>query len=263
MARWLIRQGTLVGILVVGTCAFAEAPASAQFGVVERYAALLSAGDQAALRSLFAPKAVFAEYDLLWDVEVNPAIGAAVSGRVRAMVASGVNLEVELVAVEGSGAVLVTRERMRGEMVPEALAPLRSTGVYVVVGDRIVSITRVLDADQREAIVRDAMIGTWRSLSHGGSAMFLRLEADGTYLVANALTQLDDLPWDSGRFGLEGGVFTFVSDVDTYACTPGDAGSWWVRFDAADWFALTQIEEACRRRTWAPGMGPSFERIVD
>jgi limonene-1,2-epoxide hydrolase len=261
MAQWAVRQAVVIGILVVGACAFAEAPA--QFQVVERYAALLSEGDQAGLRSLFAPKAVFAEYDLLWGVEVNPAIGAAVSGRVRAMVAAGVRVEIELLAVEGGGALLVTRERMWGDTVPEVLAPLRATGVYLVVGEQIVSITRVLDADQREEMVRDAIIGTWRSLTHGGGALALRLDADGTYLIANGLALLDELPWDSGRFDLEGGVLTFVSGADTYACRPGDVGSWWVRFDTADWFALAQIEEACKRRTWAPGLGPSFERVVD
>lgn len=261
MARWAVRQAFVIGFLVVCACAFAEAPS--QFRVVERYAALLSEGDQAGLRSLFAPSAVVAEYDLFWDVEVNPSIGAAIPRLVRAMVAAGVRLEVELAAVEGSGAVLVTRERMWGEAVPEVLAPLRATGVYLVVADQIVSVTRVLDADLREIMVRDAIIGTWRSLAHGGASAALRLEADGTYRIANGLAQLDDLPWDSGRFDLVGGVFTFTSDAESYACAAGDVGSWWLRFNEADWFTLIQIAEVCRRRTWAPGAGPSMERVED
>jgi len=255
MAQWAVRQAVVIGILVVGACAFAEAPA--QFQVVERYVALLSEGNQADLRSLFAPRTVFAEHDLLWSVEVSPAIGEAVSNRVRAMVAAGVRLEVELVAVESDGAVLVTRERMWGETIPEVLAPLRATAVYVVLGERIVSITRVLDADQRDVLVREAVIGTW------GPAAALRFEADGTYRLAHSLAGLDDRSWDSGTYRVEGGVLTFVSGADTYACRPGDVGSWWVRFDAADWLALAQIEERCTRRAWAPGQGPSFERVVD
>ena len=146
MARSTVRHAVLVWMLMVGVCAFAEAQVPAQFRVVERYAELLSEGNQAALRSLFVPKSVFAEHDLIWSVEVSPAFGEAVSNRVRAMVAAGVRLEVDLVAVESGGAVLVTRERMWGEMPTEALAPLRSTAVYLVLGERIVSITRVLDA---------------------------------------------------------------------------------------------------------------------
>jgi len=259
MARSMVRHAALVSMLMVGVCAFAEAPvpAPAQFAVVERYATLLSEGDLFALRSLFVPRSVFAEHELFWSVEVSPAYGEAVSNRVRAMVAAGVRLEVDLVAFESGGAVLVTRERLWGEITTEALVPLRSTAVYLVLGERIVSITRVLDADQHDVLLREAIIGTW------GHSYALRLEADGAYRLAHTVAGLDDHAWDSGSYRVEGGVITFVSGADTYACKPGDVGSWWVRFGAADGFSLAQIEESCARRTWAPGSGPSFERVED
>lgn len=256
MARWTVLHAVLVGMLMVGACAFAEAPA--QFRVVERYAALLSEGNRYGLRSLFVPKAVFAEHDLFWSVEVGPEYGQAVANRVRAMVAAGVRLEVELVGVEGDGAVLVTRERVWGEMVPEALTPLRSTAVYVVFGEQIVGIMRVLDVDQRDVLVREAIIGTW------GTSGTLRLEADGTYRLAYSVAGLDDRAWDSGTYQVEGGVITFVSGADAYACRPGDVGSWWVRFDAADWVTLVQIDELCAQRSiGAPGASLRFARVLD
>jgi hypothetical protein len=257
MARWAVRQAFVIGVLVACACALAEAPS--QFRVVERYAALLSEGDQAGLRSLFAPSAVVAEYDLFWAVEVNPAIGEVVSSRVRAMASAGVRLEVELAAVEGDGAVLVTRERMWGESVPEVLAPLRATAVYVVLGERIVSITRVLDADQRGEMVREAVIGTW------GPSAAMRFEADGTYRFAHSVAGLDERAWDSGSYRVEGGGITFVSGADTYSCRPGDVGSWWLRFDAEDWLAIGGIEEGCsaRGRYASPTIGLRFERVKD
>jgi limonene-1,2-epoxide hydrolase len=257
MARWVVRHAVLVGVLVVGAWAFAEAPVPAQWGVVERYAALLAEGDHYGLRSLFAPGAVFAEQELFWSVEVGPEFVEAVANPVRAMIAGGVHLEVELVAVEGGGAVLVTRERMWSEAVPEALAPLRATAVYVVVGAQIVSITRVLDAEQRDALMREAVIGIW------GPVDSLRLEADGTYRLAHSLAGLDDHAWDHGTYDIEGGAITFVSSADSYACKPGDVGTWWLRFEGTDRMKLGQIEERCARRSYgAPGAGPSLVRAA-
>ncbi len=66
------------------------------------------------------------------------------------------------------GSVVITRERIWVDGVAEALTPLRSTGVYVLDGDRILSITQVLDADQRYALMREALVGTWREF--GGVA---------------------------------------------------------------------------------------------
>ena len=259
MARSMVRHAVLVWMLMVGVCAFAEAPVPAQFRVVERYAELLSEGNRAALRSLFVPRSVFAEHELFWSVEVSPAYGEAVSSRVRAMVAAGVRLEVDLVAFESGGAVLVTRERMWGEITTEALVPLRSTAVYLVLGERIFSITRVLDADQHDVLLREAIIGTW------GPSAALRFEADGTYRLANSVAGLDDRAWDNGSFSVDGGAITFVSGADSYSCKPGDVGSWWLRFDAADRLMIVGFEEHCsaRGRYASPGVGLRFDRVAD
>jgi limonene-1,2-epoxide hydrolase len=243
MARFASRHLVVAGLLVMGAVAFADAPVPAQFEVVKRFAALLSQGDHLAIREVLAPERVFAVHDLYWSV----ASGPAVSAQVRAMVAAGVRLEVELEAFAADGTVLVTRERMWGDEVPESLAPLRSTGVYVMDGEQILSITRVLDGDQRDVLMREAIIGRWTGLRA------FRFDADGTALSSTTVTTLDDAPDDVGHFVIEGGVMTVVSDDASDICDPGDVGTWRLRFDSADRLTWIAVEDTCARRAMGPG----------
>ena len=76
---------------------------------------------------------------------------------------AGVRLEVEFGASASGGDVIITRERRWVGEAAEESTPLQSTGMYVLDGDRILSITRVLDADQRHAasrLMREALVGT-------------------------------------------------------------------------------------------------------
>ena len=256
MARSIVRQLVVVGVLVVGVCALANEPVPAQFALVERYAALISEGDELAVRELLAPSIVLAEHDLFWSVAEGHKLSVVMSDQVRAMFTAGVRLEVELEAVASDGAVLITRERMWGERVPEGLAPLRSTGVYVVVGGQIVGITRVLDGDQRDGLMHAVLIGRWT-----GSGGNLRFVADGTYRHSDSSARLDSAPDDSGSYAIVGGVLTMVSDEKTQTCRPGDVGSWSLSFTSPDAVWLVLNNEMC----WAlpPGHTIVFRRLAE
>ena len=254
MARSIVRRLVLIGVFAVSACALADGPVPEQFQVVERYAALISEGDEFAARQLLAPSVVLAEYDLLWSVAEGPKLSVVMSEQVRRLFTSGVRLEVTLEAMASDGAVLMTRERMWGEHVPEGLAPLRSTGVYVVYGEQIVGITRVLDADQRDQLMREALVGRWK-----GSGPSLLFGADGAYRLSYDFVRLESAPEDSGSYVIEEGVLTIVSDETTKICSPGDVGAWLLSFTSSNVMSLSQIDEACE---WPPGRGRHPGRTV-
>lgn len=247
MARSIVRQLMVMGAFVMGAFALADGPVPVQFQVVERYAATISEGNEFAAREFLAPSVVLAEYDLFWSAVDGPKLSVVMSDQVRRMFTSSVRLEVELEAVASDGAVLITRERMWGELVPEGLAPLRSTGVYVVYGERIVGMLRVLDADQRDGLMQEALVGRWT-----GTAGSLRLSPEGSYRHAYAFSHLDTAPDDSGSYAVEGGVLTLVSDEATQICSPGDVGTWSLVFTSSNAMSLVQIDEMCE---YPPGRG--------
>lgn len=82
--------------------------------------------------------------------------------RLYALIDAGARLEANFPAAESDGDVIITRQRMGLDDTHEAPTPLRSTDVYVLDGDRILSITRVPDADQRHAMMREALVGPWQ-----------------------------------------------------------------------------------------------------
>ena len=212
----------ILALLAVGT---AQGTPPAQL-VVERFVEALNEVDRYTLRQVLSPSTTWSELDLYWRVaegELGPL------QRAWMLIAGGVRLETEAVAVMGGGSIVIVHERMWGDFVPEGLAPLRSTTVYVVEGERLTGITRVLAPDQREMLAADFIIGTWRE--PGGS--YARLDADGTYAGYDSLGHFrSDDPSDSGTWVIDGFVAVFISGEDSQWCDPGDRTPWtWQAID--------------------------------
>lgn len=199
-----------LALLAVGTAQ--DAPPGQL--VVERFIEALNEGDRGTLRQVLSPATTWSELDLYWRVaqgELEPL------QRATALLAGGVRLEAEVVAVEGDGSIVIADERMWGDFVPEGMAPLRSTTTYVVEGERLRGISRVLAPDQRDMLAAVAMVGTWRGPN------YVRLDADGTYAVYDNLSSYrSDDHSDSGTFVSEGFVTIFTSGEDSKVCDPGE-----------------------------------------
>ena len=224
----------LVAAFVLAVCAQAVAGAPAQFEVVEQFAARLSAGNALRVLGVLSAEAVLVEHDVFVTVAAGPKVGA----RLRAWIAEGARLEVSFESASAVGAVIVTREQMWLDDMPAHLLPLRSTAVYVVDGGRVHGITRFLDADQRDALMREAVVGDWRR-----SGFVISYRADGTYDVVQF-----GRPWDSGEYSIEGGVMRFVSNEQAQACQAGDAGVWTLSFADPDRHTLNKLEDLCVAR---------------
>lgn len=250
MGRWVVRFVMAAAIVAAGAQALAQAEPPPQFVTVERYASIVTDGGSLAaiaLRSVLAADLVYAEHGLYWS----EGSGTAAYARVWDLVASDARLEVAFESATAAGSVIVTRERVWSDDVPDALSPRRWTGVYVLAGDRILSITRVLDVDQRDALLREAVVGTWWA---AGGAM--RLDDDGSYRFASSRSLLDSDPLDSGSYVIEGGAWRLVSDDATTLCQPGDVGVWLMHAVTPDAFELIEVEEMCRTdvgRSTGPG----------
>ncbi len=229
MGRILVLRALAACLLAVIASAVAGVPA--QFEVVERFAARLSAGSFMHLRMLLPSELSIIEHDL----HVASTAGHTAHARLRELVTQGARLGVSFESASADGALIVTREEMWLDDMPEALVPLRSTVAYVVDGGRLRSITRVLDADQRDVLMREAFLGVWR---HAG--LVFRIHADGSYAVEE-----HGRPYDHGIYTIEGGVMRMVSDELTVACQPGDVGLWWLSFTDHDRHMLERIEEMC------------------
>lgn len=227
----------LHAVAVLAVCAQALASAPAEYGVVEQFATRLSEGYMTQFHELLSSAVVLVEHGPFVEV----AVGPEARTRFRAWVAEGVRLEVSYEAASVDGAVIMTREQMWRDDMPEHLVPMRSTGVYVVNGGRIHSITRFLDADQRDDLMLDAIVGDWR-----WSVLLFSFNADGTYGVTQS-----GLPWDSGDFSVEGGALKFVSNDQSLNCPQGDVGTWWMSFTDAERCTLTKIEDMCAAREGA------------
>ena len=234
MRRVVVRYVLALGVVAV--CAQAWAGVPAQFEVVERFVAQLSAGRLVQVRGVLSSAVVLAEHELFVEVVTGP----AVSARLRELINQGVRLEVVFESASAGGAVIVTREEMWLDGMPEHMLPLRSTTVYVVDGGRVHSITRFLDADQRDALMRAAIVGDWRF----PCGMVFSLHADGTYGIVQS-----GRPWDSGDYAIEGGVVQWVSDEQTEVCQPGHEGVWRLDFSSSERVTFDRIEEPCSARS--------------
>ena len=232
MRRVVVRYVLALGVVAV--CAQAWAGVPAQFEVVERFVAQLSAGRLVQVRGVLSSAVVLAEHELFVEVVTGP----AVSARLRELINQGVRLEVVFESASAGGAVIVTREEMWLDGMPEHMLPLRSTTVYVVDGGRVHGITRLLDADRRDVLMREAIVGDWRT----GLYVF-SYHADGTYDIVEG-----GRSWDSGEFAIEGGAIRVVSDEQTVRCQAGDEGVWWLFFTDPDRHTIHRIADACVAR---------------
>jgi len=232
MGRVVVRCLLAAGMWVA--CAQAWANVPAQFEVVERFAGRLSDGNLMQLQEMLSAEVVLSEHDLF----VRVAVGSAARQRFRAWIAEGARLEVSFESASADGALIVTREEMWLDGMPEIMLPVRSTSVYVVDGGRVHGITRVMVADQRDALMREAVVGEWRL-----GVDVLSYRADGSYEVTAS-----GRAWDSGAYTIEGGVARFASNDQTGRCEPGDVGVWWLYFADPDRHTLEKIEDSCRAR---------------
>jgi len=253
MSRMWLARVVVAAVLALPALSLAQAQSPAQFEVIERYAALVNDGAKAPLRVMFSHGVTHAELGLYWNEER----GTAALPALFALIDGGARLEVEFHAAASAGDVIITRERMWVDGAAEALTPLRSTGVYVVDGDRILSVTRVVDADQREVLMREALVGRWQM-----HTVRLEYDADGGYRFWRESGERVTESLDSGGFVIEGGVHTFVRVDATQVCEPGDVGVWRVRFVTQDTIDVVGIDDMCRMA----GLGAvslRLHRVVD
>ena len=204
-------------VLSVLTLAGAQEPTAAQ-QVVERFVEALSSGRTTAANEVLGGTVTWSEDDLYWRTM----IGAEAQIRVNQLVRADVRIEMDVLSVLGDGQVVIAAERMWGEFVPEGMAPLRSTTVYVVESGWLVGITRVLAAEQRDALTRAALADTvWED----GGGVYHRFDADGTYRNFDSLANArsDSNFYFSGSYRFDRGVLTFVADTDSRVCDPGDS----------------------------------------
>lgn len=251
--RWIVGVALFV-FVGVHASALAEAQAPAQFAAVERFVAMVNDGAKAPLRLMFSRGVSYAEQGLFWH-EVH---GTAALPGLYALIDAGARLEVELHAAVSGGDVIVTRERVWVEGSAEALTPLRSTGVYVVDGDRILSITRVLDVDQRHELLGEALVGTWEFF---GEPLRIEYDAGGTYRHTGTRSGPGSEPIDHGRAVLEGDLLTVVRDEATGICAAGDVTVYRIGFTTADTFMMDIVEDMCRG--WSTMGSFHFDRVVD
>jgi hypothetical protein len=203
----------VLSVLAVGGAQ--EPPESQQ--VVERFVEALSAGRITYAAGLLGSNVTWSENDLFWRT----AIGTDAQIRVNQLVRADVRIETEVLAVLGHGQVVIASERMWGDFVPEGMAPLRSTTVYVVESGWLVGITRVLSAEQRDALTLATLADTtWDD----GAGNYHRFDADGTYRNFDSLDNLraDRDFYFSGTYRLERGVVTWVAGADSRLCNPGE-----------------------------------------
>ena len=222
LARSTLALSLVLALLAVGTAQ--DTPPAQR--VVERFIEALNEFDRYTLQQVLSPATTWSELDLYWRV----AQGGSEPVQRAWMLADGdVRIEAEVVAVMGGGTIVITHERMWGDFVLEGMAPLRSTTVYVVEGERLTGITRALAADQRELLAAASIIGTWRSWLGG----YTRLDADGTYATYDSLGHYrSDDPNDSGTFVIDGFAAVFISGEDSRRCAPGDRTPWtWQAID--------------------------------
>jgi hypothetical protein len=203
----------VLSVLVVGA---AQEPPTAQ-QVVERFTEALSAGNTASAFGFLALSGAWSEHDLYWRT----ATGRDLQIRTYELVRAGVRLETDVVAVVGDGQVVITQERMWGDFVPEEMAPLRSTTVYVVEAGWLVGITRVLSPEQRDALLLTTLAdSTW---GDGFGDVYHRFDADGTYGNFDSLEDLRAARHAfSGTYQVENGVLTWVADANSRVCNPGE-----------------------------------------
>lgn len=202
-----------LSVLAVGA---AQEPPTAQ-QVVERFTEALSTGNTATAFGYLALSGSWSENDLYWRTST----GRDLQIRAYELVRGGVKLETDVVAVVGDGQVVIARERMWGDFVPEGMAPLRSTTMYVVEAGWVVGITRVLSPEQRDALLLASLADS--AWGDGFGNVYHRFGADGAY---RNFESLEDMRADrhlfSGTYAVEHGVLTFVADARTHVCNPGE-----------------------------------------
>jgi len=214
MSRMLRSVSSFVLVLAVLTAGVAQETPAAQ-RVVERFAEALSAGRYQDVSAVLGGGATWSEHDLYWRV----ASGPAVRQRAIDLIAAGARLETEVVAVMGDGRLVIAHERLWGDFVPEGMAPLRSTTVYVVEAGWLVGITRVLSAEQHDALLELALTdSTWR----GAHDFVYQFGNDGSVRDFEGLNDLrSGRHIFSGTFHVEHGVLTWIADADSTVCAPG------------------------------------------
>ena len=212
--------------------------------MVEHFAAALSAGDHSAAYALLSQGAVWSERDLFWRVApTQPHAGE----RLRELIAADARIELEVGAVLGDETIVIVSERLWSDDVPDDLAPLRSTTLYLVEQGLVQGITRVLSAEQRDALFAEAMVGSWRC------GAFTRFDADGTYGRYLSLEYLrSGRSYDSGTYAVDGGVITMVSGDDSEVCEAGQLIRFrWDVIDA-DSFAVAPARPTARTSRGSP-----------
>ena len=98
-------------------------------------------------------------------------------------------------------------------------------------------------------ITPENIIGTWEI----PPACFLRLNQDGTFQYAGGtIANLDDQPWQSGSFELDGEQLSLITSDDSLLC----AGERWdveAQLTEESWLVFITLEDSCDVRGSNPG----------
>jgi hypothetical protein len=120
--------------------------------------------------------------------------------------------------------------------------------------DRAGDVAGVYESVREPARVED-LIGIWR---HPGG-IYLKLNEDGTYRLAEIVARLETLPNEFGRFELEGTTFTFITSNESPGCT-GQTGSYQVELTEQGKLRYVSLQEdPCQ---WRANNAPiAWERV--
>jgi hypothetical protein len=104
-------------------------------------------------------------------------------------------------------------------------------------------------------ITVEDLIGIWRH----PWGMYLKLNEDGTYRLAEIVARLETLPSELGRFELEGRTFTFITSNESPGCT-GQTGSYQVELTEQGKLRYVSLQEdPCQ---WRADNAPvAWERV--
>lgn len=95
----------------------------------------------------------------------------------------------------------------------------------------------------------EGIVGTWEIPPE----FFLRLNQDGTFQYAGGSTaNLDDQPWQSGHFELEGELLSLFTNDGSLLC----AGERWdveAQLTEEGWLVFVHLEDSCKGRGAIPG----------
>lgn len=225
-------------LLVCAVPAAADDAPPSGFNVVEAFIAAINAGDLGSALALLDADAVGLD---IASQERSLRGDAQFRRWITALIADGVQIDTELLAVHGDGSVFVTLEHTRADTIPTDLRPVQGTGTYFVSDGRLAALTRVMLPAHRDAWLSSLFLGRWRCGLYDWD-----VTSDGryawTFVAGGAIA-------DSGRYEVIDGAVRFVSDEASSICGAGEMGTFTLAFSGDDVMLIRNVSDECRLRS--------------